>query len=109
MVERRTVPHDLFETHIAADFLFEIELLLRQLLLQFRDLAVGKAILNGDGYLTRRIFEKIDLVRQESICLPVDRQNADNRPAAHEWYHALIFQSLRYHRLVKVRRKLFAI
>src|SRR5437867_2696143 len=58
--ERVAVPHDLLEIQVSADFLFKIELFLRQFLFEFRNLAVSQAILNGDGYLARRLPEEID-------------------------------------------------
>ena len=38
------VPDDLLEVHLAANFLFEIQLLLRELGFQFGDFAVGKRV-----------------------------------------------------------------
>ena len=41
LAQRRTLANDPFEIHLAADFLFEIQLLLCELVSEFSDLAIG--------------------------------------------------------------------
>jgi hypothetical protein len=87
VLERRTVPHDLLEIHVAADFVFEIELFLRELLFQFENLAVSEAILNGDGYLARCLAEKVDLFRRKrTLELACNYEDSDGPTTAHRWY-----------------------
>src|ERR1700719_3563680 len=110
MLERRAVSHDLFETHVAADFFFEIDILLRQLFFQFGDLAEGEAVFYSDSYLTRRFLKKIDLIWQEWIIGPsVNGQSCDGAAAAHKRYHALSLKPLRDHQLVQIGREFLGI
>src|ERR1700688_43755 len=110
MLERRTVPHDLLEVHVATDLFFEIKLLLRKLLFQLGNLAEGHAILYSDGYLTGCFFEKTDLVWQEGIIgPPVYGQSSDGAAAAHKRYHALSLKPLRDHQLVQIGREFLGI
>src|SRR5580700_7412941 len=106
MLERRTVPHDLLEIHVATDLFFEIKLLLGQFLFQVGDLAVCETILYSDGDLTGCFLEKLDLIRQEGIVgAPVNGQSCDDSAAAHKRYHALTLQPLSHHQLVQIGRK----
>src|SRR3984957_10215479 len=110
MLERRTIPHDLLEVHLATDFLLEIEFLLCKLLFQIGDLAEGEAVFDSDSYLTRRFLKKIDLIRQEWIIGPsVNRQSCDGAAAAHKRYHALSLQPLGQHQLVQIGREFLGI
>src|SRR5713226_9702406 len=110
MLESRTVPHDLLEVHVATDFFFEVELLLRKLLFQLGNLAEGEAILYSNGYLTGRFLEKIDLIRQERIIgPPVNGQKSDDSAAAHKRYYALSLQPLGHHQLVQIGREFLGI
>ena len=49
--QHRAVADDLLEIHFAAEFIFEIELFLSQFVLEFRDLTIGKGVVDGDGNL----------------------------------------------------------
>src|SRR5258707_1130688 len=110
MLESGTVPHDLLEIHVATDFFFEVELLLRKLLFQRGNLAEGQAIFYSDGYLTGCFFEKIDLIWQEGIIgAAVDGQKSDGSTATHKRYHALSLQPLRHHQLVQIGREFLGI
>src|SRR5882762_9699561 len=51
MFQRWAVSDDVFKAHLAADFFFEIELLLGELIFELRNLVVGTSIFNGDGNL----------------------------------------------------------
>ena len=42
------VADDLLKIHFAAEFIFQIELFLGELVLEFRDLAIGKGVVDGD-------------------------------------------------------------
>jgi hypothetical protein len=44
-------PNDVFKVHLAADFFFEIELLLGEFVFELRNLVVCQRVFNGDGNL----------------------------------------------------------
>ncbi len=50
--QRRTVSDDLCEIHFRADFIFQIELFLGELLFEFRNLAVRQRVFDCDRYLS---------------------------------------------------------
>jgi len=56
------VADDLIKVQLAADLFFEIELLLGELVFEFRNLPVRQGIFEGDGYLARRLAEELDLL-----------------------------------------------
>jgi len=81
MLERRTVPHDLLEVHVATDLFFEIKLLLGQFLFQVGDLAVCKTILYSDGDLTGCFLRNsISSGRKASSMLRLMDRAATTRP-----------------------------
>src|SRR5580704_623015 len=63
--QRGAVSDDVFEVHLAADFFFEIELLLGELVFELRNLAVCQRIFNGDGDLACGLCQKVDVVLGE--------------------------------------------
>jgi len=70
VLERGAAPYDLLEIDVTTDFLFEIELLLGQLVLEFGNLPVCQRVFNGDGYLSRRPAKEIDVFwRKRSLSL----------------------------------------
>ena len=67
------VADDFVEVQFGADFVFEIQFLLRELIPKFGYLAVGKRILDCDRYLLRDLCEESDfLVRKRAFrpCFP---------------------------------------
>src|SRR5260370_16387873 len=70
---------DLREIHFAADFIFEIELFLGQLLFQLSNLPKGTRILYGNGNLICDLGQKLDIVAGERSVLIFDHtENPQN-------------------------------
>jgi len=67
-----TFSDDLREIHFAADFIFEIELFLGQLLFQLSNLPKGARILYGNGNLICDLGQKVNIVAGERIVLIFD-------------------------------------
>ena len=61
-LERRAFADDLLEVVLGADFLFEVELLLRQLVLELGDLLIGQSVLDGDGDLVGDQSEQVHVL-----------------------------------------------
>src|SRR5467141_908963 len=70
--QRCAFSDDLREIHFAADFIFEIELFLGQLLFQLSNLPKGTRILYGNGNLICDLGQKLDIVAGERILLIFD-------------------------------------
>ena len=66
MAESRTLPHDPFEVHLPPDFIFQIQLLLGELVFEISDLPVRQRVLHPNRDLL------CDL-RQEFRFLPIER------------------------------------
>src|SRR6267154_351686 len=64
-VESRTLSHNSFEVHLPANFLFQVQLFLSELVFQFGDLAIGQRILHRDSHLSRRSYQEIEVFRAE--------------------------------------------
>src|SRR5713101_6246831 len=60
---------DLREIHFAADFIFEVELFLRELVFQLSNLSKGACILHGNRNLICDLGQKLDIVAGEPIVL----------------------------------------
>src|SRR5215831_2857500 len=60
---------DLFKALLGSDFVFEIQLLLRQLVFEFSDLAIGQRIVHRDGHLVRDLGKKLSVIPVEGILL----------------------------------------
>jgi len=52
---------DLFEALLGADFVFEIQLLLRELVLELSDLTISNGILDRDRYLARDLPKETEV------------------------------------------------
>src|SRR6266850_422729 len=70
--QRCAFSDDLREIHFAADFIFEIELFLGQLLFQLSNLPKGTRILYGNGNLICDLGQKLDIVAGERSVLIFD-------------------------------------
>src|ERR1700723_3866959 len=55
------IANDLFEVHLTAQLPFEVKLLLRELVGEFRDLTIGQRIVNGDCYLSGDLRQEFDV------------------------------------------------
>lgn len=60
--QRSAGSDDLGEIHFRADFIFQIQLFLRELVLQFPNFAVSKRILDRECNLVGNLSQDIDLV-----------------------------------------------
>src|SRR6185503_19229413 len=90
-----TVADDLIEVHLAANLFFEIKLLLGELFFEFGDLTVGQGIFQGDGDLTRRLAEELDLLRDETSLRRVPNgQHSQHSAMARERYKKVILEPL---------------
>src|SRR6266516_2460391 len=67
--QRLTISDDLFEIVLKADFVFQVERLLRQAIPGFRYLLVVQSILYADGYLRRYLCKESDVGLAEGILL----------------------------------------
>src|SRR6266849_1862891 len=87
--QRCAFSDDLREIHFAADFIFEIELFLRELVFQLSNLSKGACILHGNCNLICDLGQKLDIVASERIVLifehtecPQHAASADKRKNA---------------------------
>src|SRR2546425_4399915 len=87
--QRSTFPDDLREVHFAADFIFKVELFLRELVFQLSNLPKGASILHGNRNLICDLGQKLDVVAGERIVLifehtecPQHAASADKRKNA---------------------------
>jgi hypothetical protein len=60
-------PHDVLKGQLTADFLFQIEFLLRELVLERGDLAIGEGVLDRDRHLTGHLSQKRDFLLAKSL------------------------------------------
>src|SRR3984893_3735590 len=82
MAEHRTLSHNSFEVHLATNFVFQIQLLLRELVFQFGDLAIGHAILDGDCHLPRRAHQELNIIRTDGVLDSAGERQHTERPAS---------------------------
>src|SRR5260370_18539234 len=76
--QRSTISDDLDKIHFRADFIFQIEFFLRELLFQFPNLAVGKRILDGECNLFCNLAKQTDISLTEGIVSePTENQDAN--------------------------------
>src|SRR5260370_5124017 len=68
--QRLTISNDLFEIVFKADFVFQVERLLRQPIPGLRDLLIVQSILHAYGYLRRYLCKEPDLSLADGILLP---------------------------------------
>src|SRR6202041_1024663 len=76
--QRSTISDDLRKIHFRADFVFQIELFLRELLFEFPNLAVGKGILDRKSNLVCNLGKENDIAFTEGIVPePAENQHAN--------------------------------
>src|SRR5580700_5134684 len=73
LTQRCAISNDLFEVHLTAQFIFEVELLLCELVLEFRDLTIGQCIVKGDRYLPGDLRQKVNFCLSERILLQASK------------------------------------
>src|SRR5260370_29464581 len=61
--------HDLRKIHFVTDFIFEIQLFLRQLVLQLSNLPKGKRILHGNRNLISDLGQKLDIASERIVLI----------------------------------------
>src|SRR6516225_2468588 len=77
---------DLFEAVLGSDFVFKIQLLLRELVLEVGDLAIGEGIVHRDRHLVCDLGKKLGVFPREGILLsPGEAHNAQHATSAGEW------------------------
>ena len=95
MAQRGALTHNPFKIHFAAHFIFEIELLLRETIFQFRDLTVGHRIFNSNSHLTRNLRKEIDVVlREEVLFKSGERQDTESMGTADQRHKAASLEAL---------------
>src|SRR5882724_4148037 len=88
-------PHDVLKGQLTADFLFQIELFLREVVLERGDLAIGERVLDGDRHLTGHLGQKRDLLLVKSLLRPsAQAQHAEAALAADERQEAVGLETL---------------
>src|SRR5438309_3801644 len=70
MAESRTLPHNSFEVHVAAEFVFQIQLFLRELVFEIGDFTVRQGVFHADRDLPCDLRKKRRLFPLESIFFP---------------------------------------
>src|SRR5262249_20110132 len=74
--EPGALAYNSFEIHLPADFIFQIELLLRQLVPQFGDFAKDSRIFDCDSHLVCYLAKELDLILVEGVFVaPCHRQD----------------------------------
>src|SRR5579863_1961343 len=85
MAESRTLPHNSFEVHLAADFVFQIQFFLREFVLELGDFTVRQRVLHADRDLLRDLSQKGRRLPIKSILFPArQRQHAKRAIPADE-------------------------
>src|SRR5260370_7280057 len=77
--QRSTISDDLRKIHFRADFVFQIEFFLRELLFQFPNLAVSKRVLDGESNLVCNLTKETDIRLTEGIVSEPAQNQAANR------------------------------
>src|SRR5215467_7027151 len=86
--------YDLFETLLGSDFVFEIQLLLRELVLQIGDLAISNRIFHRDCDLAGGLCKEGDILRREGILPSSEAHNAQNAVAVNKRQETAGFETL---------------
>src|SRR4029077_3285591 len=95
VAQRGALTHNPFKIHFTAHFIFEIELLLREAIFQFRDLAVGHGVFNCNSHLIRNLRKELEVIRGEGILLESrERQNTESAGSADQRHEAASLQAL---------------
>jgi hypothetical protein len=62
LLKRGTAANNGIEIHLTADFVSQVQLLLRQLVFELGNLPVGQGIFHRDRTLRRHLADEIDLI-----------------------------------------------
>ncbi len=66
-LQARILADNLLKVGRGLEFLFEIELLFRQSVLQFRDIPDGQSVIDGNGDLICHLFQEMNIFLGKSI------------------------------------------
>src|SRR5216683_4484031 len=87
--QRLTISNDLFEIVFKPDFVFQVNLLLRQPLLGFSYLPIFQSVLYRDGDLARYLRKEPDISLAEGILLPsAEAQETEDTIPTDKWHEA---------------------
>ena len=93
--KRGAAADNLIEIHLGADFLLEIEVLLRELVFEIRYLPVRNRVLDRDRHLVCDLHGEIDLVRGELLFLqPGESDDTEDAVPADKWQDAASLEAL---------------
>src|SRR5262249_9685405 len=87
-------PYDLFETLLGSDFVFEIQLFLRELLRQVGDPAISNCIFHCDCHLAGGPCKEGDFLRRKGILASPEAHNAQNAVAVNKRQETTGFETL---------------
>src|ERR1700722_17545113 len=97
MAECRTLPHDSFKVHLAADFVFQIQFFLGEFVFEISDFTVRERVLHTDRDLLRDLGQKGRRLPIKSIffparqsehaqrAIPADERHVTERIDTHPW------------------------
>src|SRR5215467_938622 len=86
MAQTGALTDDAFKIQLAADLIFQIQLLLREPVLEIGDFAIGLRIFDCDGNLFGNLRKKRDFARVECVFLASrNRQDSEHSPMADQW------------------------
>src|SRR5215467_3546305 len=86
--------YDLFETLLGSDFVFEIQLLLRELVLQVGNPAISNRIFHRDCHLAGGLCKEGDILRPEGILASSEAHNTQNAVAVNKRQETAGFETL---------------
>ena len=90
-----TISDDLFEIMLSPDFVFQVELLLRQPLLGLSYLSIFQSVLHRDRDLARYLRKEPEINLAEGILLPsAEAQETEDTIPANKWQEATGFEAL---------------
>ena len=78
--QRSAGPYDLFEIQLAADLIFQVQILLRQPVFEIGDLAIGECVLEGDRNLAGDLAKKVCATLEYNGEIVFDTSKPDGTP-----------------------------
>ena len=78
------VPDDVVELHLGADFIFQVDFLSRELLLEFFNLFIGQRVVESDRDLLRNLDEQLLILFGERLVLNPRCSKDAQRPVSAE-------------------------
>src|SRR5215831_5325922 len=93
-VERLATADNVFEPVLAPDLVFQIQLLLRELILEVRDLAVCDRIFDSDRHLAGDLSKESDLLGSKGFLASSQAHHAQHAAPVNEWQETAGFETL---------------